>query len=130
MGMLLPDTSAWVGHLRQRSPVLSSLLISGEPIGYTEPVLMEVLMGARGDVEWYRLRRFITGVTIIPFESVADFESASWIFRQGRSVGVTVGKVDCLILAVARRSTSTLMTADQRQADLAEYVGIDVLRAA
>lgn len=128
MAVLLPDTSVWVDYLRHPSTPLKAKLAAGDPIGYTEPVLMEVLMGARDDREWLVLRRLITGASIIPFESIADFEAAAWIYRQGRHDGLTLGKVDCMILAVARRSAATLMTRDQRQAVLGEHLGIDVLR--
>jgi len=58
----LADTSIWVDGLRRDSSWLSRTLSTSAFVGYTEPVLMELLMGARDDAEWQRLRRFILAV--------------------------------------------------------------------
>jgi predicted nucleic acid-binding protein len=116
-----------VDALRSESSDIHRRLQSRDPVAYTEPVLMEVLMGARSESEWRRLRRFMGGANLLPFESVADFEAAAWINGQGRRNGITVGKFDCLILAVAQRTRASLLTRDRRQAALGRLVGIDVV---
>ncbi|MFM1916932.1 MAG: hypothetical protein RJB01_447 [Actinomycetota bacterium] len=121
---ILADTSMWVDHLRDSDTALGRLLTSGSSVAYTEPVLMEVLMGARSDSEWCTLRRFMTGADLIPFESIADFEGAARINRQGRANGITLSKFDCLILAVAKRTEVALVTRDQRQAEVAQLIGV------
>lgn len=123
----LADSSAWVDALRSPSSDIHRRLQSQDPVAYTEPVLMEVLMGARSESEWRRLRRFMGGANLLPFESVADFEAAAWINGQGRRNGITVGKFDCLILAVAKRTGAALMTRDRRQAQLARLIDVGVL---
>jgi predicted nucleic acid-binding protein len=122
---ILADTSMWVDHLRDTDTALGRVLITGSSVAYTEPVLMEVLMGARNHSEWRTLRRFLTGAELIPFESIADFEGAARINRRGRANGITLSKFDCLILAVAKRTRAALMTRDQRQADLARLIGVE-----
>ena len=124
---ILADTSMWVDHLRDTDSALGRVLIAGSSVAYTEPVLMEVLMGARSHSEWRSLRRFMTGAELIPFESIADFESAARINRQGRANGITLSKFDCLILAVAKRTGAALMTRDRRQADLARLIDVDLV---
>jgi len=124
---ILVDTCMWVDHLREPATTLGRALAAGESVSYTEPVLMEVLMGARNDAEWRRLRRFIGGANLLPFDSIADFEAGARINRRGRAHGLTVGTFDCLILAVARRTGAVLMTRDRRQATLGRLVGIDVV---
>lgn len=116
----------WVEHLRDTNTPLGQVLLAGSSVAYTEPVLMEVLMGARSDSEWRNLRRFMTGADLIPFESIADFEGAARINRRGRASGITLHKFDCLILAVAKRSGATLMTRDRRQADVARLIGVEL----
>ena len=123
---ILADTSMWVDHLRATNTPLGQVLADGSSVAYTEPVLMEVLMGARNDSEWRTLRRFMTGAELIPFESIADFEGAARINRQGRANGITLSKFDCLILAVAKRTGAALMTRDRRQAELARLIGVVV----
>jgi len=83
-------------------------------------------MGARTEEEWRRLRRLVAGADLLPFDSVADFVGAARINREGRAKGITLGKVDCLILSVARRTGVSLMTRDRRQAELGRMVGIDI----
>lgn len=123
---ILADTSMWVDHLRDTDTPLGHVLAAGRSVAYTEPVLMEVLMGARNDSEWRILRRFMTGAELIPFESIADFEGAARINRQGQANGITLSKFDCLILAVAKRTGAALMTRDRRQAELARLIGVFV----
>lgn len=88
---------------------------------------MELLMGSRNEAEWDRLQRFVTGGTLVPFDSASDFEAAAAINWLGRRKGITAGKVDCLILAVAQRSGIQLITLDQRQEKLARLIGVDVV---
>ena len=123
---LLPDTSVWVDFLRHRRSYLRDRLAASDAVGYTQPVLMELLAGARDDREWELLRRFVTGAVLIPFDSVADFEAAAWIYRHGQGIARRVGQLDCLILAVAQRSEATLVTSDSGQAALAQRLGMDV----
>jgi predicted nucleic acid-binding protein len=124
---ILVDTCMWVDHLREPATSLGRALAAGESVSYTEPILMEMLMGARNDAEWRRLRRFIGGANLLPFESIADFEAGARINRRGRANGITVGKFDCLILAVAKRTGAALMTRDRRQAQLARLIDVGVL---
>lgn len=123
---LLPDTSVWVDFLRNRESFLRRRLAAGDDIHYSQPILMELLAGARDDREWLLLRQFVTGASLIPFEPVADFEGAAWIHRIGQRLKIQVGHVDCLILAVTQRANATLVTADLRQAKLGKSLGIPV----
>ena len=126
MTTTLADTSIWIDALRSGDSWLHRALERAEFVAYTEPVLMEFLMGARSDTERLRLRRFITGGTLVPFDSASDFEAAAAISGIGRRQGLTAGKVDCLILAVARRVDAPFVTRDRRQAELATTVGVTV----
>lgn len=127
MTTTLADTSIWIDGLRHTTSWLSDSLQKSETIAYTEPIAMELLMGARDENEWERLRRFISGGTLVPFDSAADFEAAAMICYVGRRRGLSTGKVDCLILAVARRTGTAFVTRDQRQAELARLIGITLL---
>lgn len=122
----LADTSIWVDGLRTPDSWLHKALLSTESVAYTEPVLMELLLGARTEGELEYLRRFVTGGNLVPFDSVSDFEAAACINWVGRRRGLTAGKVDCLILAVAQRTGSQFITRDRGQRELAELIGIDL----
>ena len=123
--MILADTSAWIDFLRgsDRGRDLGRRLRDGQPIASTEPVLMEVLAGARNADEYGEVRSTLLGVHWLPFDPVADFESAARIYAMSRSMGVVPnGLVDCLIAAVALRTESSVLTFDNDFARLATVV--------
>lgn len=122
----LADTSIWVDGLNSPDSWLQQTLRSTTSIAYTEPVLMELLLGARTEAELELLRRFVTGGNLVPFDSVSDFEAAAAINWAGRRRGLTAGKIDCLILAVAQRTCLPFITRDRGQRELAELIGIDL----
>jgi len=88
---------------------------------------MELLKGARSDAQWDQLQRFVTGGTLVPFDSASDFEAAAAINWLGKRRDIAASKVDCLILAVAQRSGTRLITRDHRQAELARLIGVDLI---
>ncbi|WP_336923409.1 type II toxin-antitoxin system VapC family toxin [Aquipuribacter sp. SD81] len=116
--MILVDTSAWVDFDRATgSPTDEHLvhLLRDRPdeLATTEPVLMEVLAGARSDTAARRLRSLLLSVRLLPVEPAADFEGAATVYRTCRRRGITPhGLRDCLITCVAMRTGSRLLTAD------------------
>ena len=129
--MILADTSAWVEYDRASDSVvdrrLTSLIAHDGPIAVTEPVIMEVLAGARTDERESELRRLLMRFELLPFETAADFEGAARIYRGCRAVGVTPrGMIDCMIAAVAVRTNSALLTSDADLDRVARIVGIDI----
>lgn len=123
----LADTSIWIDGIRSKDSWLARTLAATDSIAYTEPVRMELLMGARDEGEWEELSRFIMGGALIPLDPASDFDAAAAISGMGRRRGLTAGKEDCLILAVAQRTHASFVTRDKRQADLGRIVGVRVL---
>jgi len=104
---------------------MTTLIASAGPLAVTEPVLMEVLAGARNDQREGDLRRLLLRCEVLAFDAAADFEAAATIYRRCRSVGVTPrGIVDCMIAAVARRRGATLLAFDVDLDRVAGVVGI------
>lgn len=104
---------------------LSDLIDQDGPVAVTEPVIMEVVAGARteaGDADLNRLlRRFV----LLAFDPVADFVAAARIYRRCRNAGVTPrGMVDCMIASVAWRRDAALLTCDSDLVRVATVVGI------
>ena len=127
--MILVDTSAWVEYDRATgSPVdrrLSQLIAGGDQVAVTEPVIMEVMAGARGDDREADLRRLLLRFHLLRFDPVADFEAAARIYRACRRAGVTPrGMVDCMIASVARRHRATVLARDADLSRVADVVGI------
>lgn len=127
--MILADTSAWVEYDRAtRSAVddrLTQLISTEQPVAVTEPVVMEVLAGARSDEHEQDLRRLLGRFTLLRFDPVADFDGAVRAYRRCRMAGVTPrGMVDCMIAAVAWRRGATLLAHDSDLHRIADVVGI------
>lgn len=123
----LADTSVWVEALRQPDSWVRGRIEADLPIAYTEPVMMELLSGVRADSERSQTLRLLARGPLLPFDSAADFAGAATIYRAARRQGITPdSQVDCMIVAVAARSGSTLVTRDRLQADIARLFDVDV----
>jgi predicted nucleic acid-binding protein len=127
--VILADTSAWVEYDRATGSAvdqrLTALIAAGGPVAVTEPVIMEVLAGARSDRRESDLRRLLLRFELLAFDVVADFDGAARLYRRCRHVGVTPrGMVDCMIAAVALRRGATLLSHDADMDRLAEVTGI------
>ena len=129
--MILADTSAWVEYDRgTRSRVegrVAELVEAGGEMAVTEPVVMEVLAGARDDRRELDLRRLLLRFQLLPFDPASDFDAAVRIYRRCRAAGVTPrGMMDCMIAAVAWRREATLLAHDADLARVAGIIGIEL----
>ena len=129
--MILADTSAWVEYDRATGSAvdvrLTELIRDEGDLAVTEPVLMEVMAGARDDRREQALRRLLLRFDLLAFDAVADFDAAAWIYRRCRRSGITPrGMVDCLIASVAHRHGATLLAQDIDLSRVAQVVGIDL----
>ncbi|MFL5796731.1 MAG: PIN domain nuclease [Actinomycetota bacterium] len=128
--MILADTSAWVEYDRATGSGverrLTGLVRSGS-VAVTDPVVMEVLAGAKTDEREADLRRLLLRFEVLPFDPVADFDGAVRTYRTCRRAGITPrGMVDCMIAAVAWRHGAVLLAQDSDLLRVAEVMGIDV----
>lgn len=124
--MILVDTSAWVEYDRATNSRvdqrLTELIADDGEVAVTEPVVMEVVAGARSDEQERDLRRLLLRFKLLRFDAAVDFAAAARIYRACRRVGVTPrGMVDCMIASVAHRHRATLLAQD---ADLARIAGV------
>ncbi len=129
--MILADTSAWVEYDRATgSPVdrrLSDLIGDDGPLAITDPVIMEVLAGARTDRREADLRRLLLRFDLLRFDAAADFHAAARIYRRCRHAGITPrGLIDCMIASVAIRHGAALLAHDADLSRVAEVVGIEM----
>ncbi len=127
--MILADTSAWVEFDRATgSPVdlrLTKLIADGSALAVTEPVIMEVLAGAKDGLREEQLRRMLLGFELLSFDAAVDFEGSARIYRKCRASGVTPrGLIDCMITAVAWRHGATLLAADNDLFRVAGVIGV------
>jgi predicted nucleic acid-binding protein len=129
--VILVDTSAWVEFDRATgSPVdarLTELIATTDEVAVTEPVIMEVLAGARDDGRENDLRRLMQRFPLMRFDAAIDFDAATRIYRMCRRSGVTPrGMVDCMIAAVALRHGASLLANDTDLDRVADVMGIPV----
>lgn len=129
--MILADTSAWVEYDRATGSTadqrVTELIATDGPLMVTEPVLMEVLAGARSDAREEDLRRLLLSFGFMPFDAVTDFEAAARIYRRCRQAGVTPrGMVDCMIAAVAYRRGAALLSWDVDMDRVAQIIGVEL----
>ncbi len=132
--MILVDTSAWVEYDRATgSPVdrrLTQLITDDAEVAVTEPVVMEVVAGARSDERAADLRRMLRRFELVHFDATIDFDAATRIYRACRRVGVTPrGMIDCMIASVAHRTGASVLARDADLARVANVVGITLDQA-
>jgi predicted nucleic acid-binding protein len=129
--VILVDSSVWVEYDRATgSPPhlrLQELIETDGPVAVTEPIVMEVLAGARDDRREADLRRLLGRFEMLSFDAVTDFDGATRIYRRGRAAGVTPrGMLDCMIAAVAWRRGATLLAHDADLDRVARVIEIDM----
>ena len=129
--MILPDTSAWVEELRKTgSSVHLSLrhhLDTGSDVAVTEPVIMELLAGARSKDELRATRKRMLAFPMLRVDNLVTYERAAVIWRLCRAAGEPVrNTMDCLIAAVAIREGASILHADRDFDAMARHAGLRV----
>jgi predicted nucleic acid-binding protein len=127
--VILVDTSAWVEYDRATgSPIdrrLRELIDDEGQIAVTEPVIMEVVAGARDRQRENDLRRLLQHCALLRFDATIDFDAAARIYLACRAHGITPrGMVDCMIASVAHRYNASLLALDLDLSRVASVMGI------
>jgi len=129
--LILADTSVWVEHDRATESAadhrLTDLIASADLLATTEPVIMEVLAGARNAEREHELRRLLGRAFLLPMETPTDFDGAVRIYRRCRRAGITPrGLIDCMIASVASRTGASLLAHDADLARVARVIGVEL----
>jgi predicted nucleic acid-binding protein len=129
--VILVDSSAWIEYDRATGSApdlrIKSLIEADGPIAVTEPVVMELLAGARDDRRESDLRRLLGRFAMLSFDAVTDFDGAVRIYRRCRATGVTPrGMLDCMIAAVAWRCDATLLAHDVDMDRVARVIELEL----
>ncbi|MEO8697969.1 MAG: PIN domain nuclease [Acidimicrobiales bacterium] len=132
--MILLDTTAWVEYDRATgSPIdqrVTELISSESQIAVTEPVIMEVVAGARNRQREVELRRLMQRCALLRFDATVDFDAAARVYLACRANGVTPrGMIDCMIASVAHRYRASLLAFDVDLARVADVMGIELDQA-
>lgn len=128
--MILVDTSAWIEFLRgTESPVCREVerLLAGD-LAVTDPVVMEVLAGARDDQHLHDLRGMLGRAEMLRCNAL-DYPTAAMLYRLCRRKGETVRRLlDCLIAAAAIRHGASVLHSDADFDALARHTELTVHR--
>lgn len=118
---MLVDSSVWIDLLRgTETPGLARLrTLSPAEVVTSDPVVFEVLAGARDDRHAARLRAMLGAGRW--FRTIApDYQRAARIHRRCRDAGTPVAHgLDCVIAAVAIRADVEVLTEDRGFAAIA-----------
>ena len=122
--MLLIDSSIWIEIARGGTGGLkAALAAAGEPLAVTEPIVGEVLAGAR-DPDAVEAR--LATVNLRALDPGRDYRDAAMLYRACRRRGTTIRSLnDCLIAAVALRYGDVVA---HRDADFERIAEVSPLR--
>ena len=126
--MILIDTSAWIKFLRGTGSAVCERVdaVLSEDTATCDPILMEVLAGARDEANLTELRRLLARSITLP-TLPRHYEAAAGIFRAGRIRGLAIPRLnDCLIAAVAIDHGASLLHADRDFAAIAEVTELRI----
>ena len=123
--LLLVDSSAWVEFLRgtgSRTDLrLREALQSGD-VATTDAVMLEIVGGAKDIGQRDQLIAMLDGVEYVRQLPRTDVLAAAELHRVCRRQGITVRSwLDCVIAAVAIRSSLALLHADADFSRIAEH---------
>jgi predicted nucleic acid-binding protein len=124
--VILADTSAWVEYDRATGSAvdqrMTGLIAADDVLAVTQPVVMEVVAGARDQHRQDELTRLLERFPLRRFDAEVDFMAAARIYRECRSVGITPrGLIDCMLVAVAWRYEDSILAFD---GDLDQVCGV------
>ena len=116
--MILPDSSAWIELLRRTDSAvhrrLHNALEADEAVVITEPVVMEVLAGAKSRLHAKQLRTQLVGFPLASVGGLAGFEEAAALYRACRDAGEQLRRtIDCLIAIAALRADASVLHLDR-----------------
>ncbi len=116
---IIVDTSVWIEYLKNRSPIaenLDHLLLAGN-IFTVGPVVSELLQGAKTEKDYQLLKNSIDGLPFIE-TTFENWTLAGEISYKLRRKGMTLPITACVIAAVAIQQSASVMTYDQRFANI------------
>lgn len=125
--MYLVDTSAWVEYFRRTGSradeEVTRMVERDTPTaGITEPVIMELMAGARDTENFRRIDRITAAMPLLEVYPPCDFPEAGALYSYLRSKGKTIRSMtDCVIASVGWRLEATIVHADRDFDVIAEH---------
>jgi predicted nucleic acid-binding protein len=128
--MLIADTSAWIEFLRGTESSQAQrlrLAISKREVLLVDPILLEIMAGARKDKVTQTLR-LLEAQNHEAMAPKLDWLDAATIYRELQWRGVTVrSHIDTLIAAVAIRLEVPVLHRDRDYAHIASHTSLQIV---
>lgn len=129
--VLIADTSVWIDYLNATGSAEGRRLrraISDREVVVVDPVLLEVMAGARRDAVT-RTQRLLEAQHLEALSPKLDWLDAATIYRGLRWRGVTIrSQVDALIAAAAIRLGLPVLHRDRDFGRIAEHTALQLVR--
>lgn len=130
--MVLVDTSVWVDFFQNpsasRNATLEALIRGQNRVAICGIVLQEILQGIRDRRSFERTRERLSFLPFLDGGREVHLLAAS-LYRDLRSVGITVPSTDVLIAAIAIHHNFQLMTGDKHFIDIAVHSKLQLLES-
>lgn len=132
----LVDSSAWIEYIRRTGSradrEVTNMVERVLPTaGVTEPVIMELLAGARDVRNFRRIERLTSAMPLCQVDPECDYPEAGALYKYLRDHGITIRSMtDCLIAATAWRREATIVHADRDFDAIASHYPVQVMSLA
>lgn len=128
--MILVDSSVWIAQLKGRTTPATAKLeeaVAREPLLIGDLILLEVLQGARNEVDAARIERALRQYAIAPLLGAGLASQAARNYRRLRDLGITVRKTaDIIIGTFCIEHRHTLLHDDRDFAPMQKHLGLKV----
>jgi predicted nucleic acid-binding protein len=129
--VILVDTSAWIEFQRATGSAadrrLTRAIRADEELATTGVVVLELLAGARDEQQARDLRRLLDRCRFLGLDEPSDHEAAAALYRACRRQGATVRRLpDCLVAAVAMRTSASLLHVDSDFDVIARHAALQI----
>jgi len=128
--VILLDTSIWIEYLRGTQTAATAFVRDhiGIDAATTEPVLMELLAGARPGGQTTRIERLLLSQHWCTIEPALDYHAAASIYQTTRAAGHQPRSLqDCLLAAIAMRRNVPIAHRDKDFARIADATGLTTI---
>ncbi len=126
--MILVDSSVWIAHLRGKATPATTRLEAAaerEPLLVGDLILLEVLQGARDDVQAARIERALREYAIVSLLDGRLAAQAARNYRRLRDLGITVRKTaDIIIGTFCIEHSHSLLHEDRDFEPMERHLGL------
>jgi len=129
--VILVDSSVWIAHLRGRNTVATEklrTLAAQAPLLIGDLILLEILQGARDDLQAARIERDLRQFTVVSLLDDALAIRGARNYRKLRSLGITIRKTaDIIIGTFCIEHGHSLLHDDRDFAPMVKHLGLKVV---